>query len=222
MNSTHTKKLIDFMKEGIISIPKYIFKNYKKLGMSDEEFILIIYLINNNGLIIFNPKTIAGELNINSKKVLELINSLSEKQLLSIDLVKNKLGVMEEYISCDLLYNKLSMIVMDDVNNDIQNINSNLFETFENEFGRTLSPMEYEIINGWIKEKFSEEIITEALKEATFNGVSSLRYIDKILYEWKKKGYKTVTDVRKNNIKRKNKEEKIEIFDYDWLNGDDR
>jgi len=221
MNNTHTEKLIDFMKEGIISIPKYIFKNYKKLGMSDEEFILIIYLINNNGIISFNPKVIAGELNISSKKVLELINSLSEKQILSIDLVKNKLGVMEEYVCCDLLYSKLSMLVMEESNNNVS-VNTNLFETFEQEFGRTLSPMEYEIINGWLKEKFSEEIITEALKEATFNGVSSLRYIDKILYEWKKKGYKTVMDVRKNNIKRKSKEEKIEIFDYDWLNGDDK
>ena len=220
MNNTHTEKLVEFMKDGIISIPKYLFKNYKKLGMSDQEFIIMIYLINNNGVITFNPKVIAEELNIHSKKVLELINSLSEKQLLSIELVKNKLGILEEYISCDLLYNKLSMIVMDEVNNNTQSVNSNIFETFENEFGRTLSPMEYEIINGWIKEKFSEELIIEALKEATFNGVSNLRYIDKIIYEWNKKGYKTITDVRKNNIKRKEKEEKIEIFDYDWLNGD--
>ena len=218
MNNTHTEKLIEFMKEGFVSIPKYLFKNYKKLGMSDEEFILIIYLVNNNGVITFNPKTISQELNISGKKVLELINSLNEKQILSIDLIKNKTGVMEEYINCGLLYNKLSMLIMEE--NNTKEVNTNLFEIFEQEFGRTLSPMEYEIINGWIKENFSEEIIIEALKEATFNGVSSLRYIDKILYEWKKKGYKTVMDVRKNNIKRKAKEEKVEIFDYDWLNGD--
>ena len=221
MSGTNTSKLLEFMKMGNISIPKYIFFNYKKLNLTSEEFIFIIYLINNNGISIFNPKLIADELDISLKSVLELINSLTEKQIITIELIKNKRGVMEEFISCDLFYNKISMLMMDQINNNEQ-VDSNLFQTFEDEFGRTLSPMEYEIINGWIKEKFSNEIIIEALKEATFNGVSSLRYIDKILYEWKKKGYKSVNDVRKNNIRRNKKEEKIEIFDYDWLNGDDK
>ena len=217
----NTNKLIDFIKMGSITIPKYVFLNYKKLGINEEEFIMIIYLLNNNGIMIFNPKVISNELNIPGKKVLELINGLTEKQLLSIDLIKNKLGVMEEYISCDLFYTKLSAIILDDMTNSEDKADSNLFQTFENEFGRTLSPMEYEIISGWVKEKFSNEIIIEALKEATFNGVSNLRYIDRILYEWKKKGYKTVSDVRKNNIRKHRKDEKIEIVDCDWLNGDE-
>lgn len=221
MSGTNTNKLLEFMKMGNITIPKYIFLNYKKLKINDEEFILIIYLINNSGLLAFNPNVIAKDLDISIKKVLELINSLTEKQIISIELFKNKMGVTEEFISCDLFYNKISMLMMDEVNNS-DNIDSNLFQIFEDEFGRTLSPMEYEIINGWTKEKFSNELIVEALKEATFNGVSSLRYIDKILYEWKKKGYKNINDVRKNNIRKKTKDEKIEIFDYDWLNGDEK
>ncbi len=221
MSIKNTDKLIDFMKLGTITIPKYIFLNYNKLNLTAEEFIVLIYLLNNNGVIIFNPKVIAQELNLDVKKILELINSLSNKQLLSIELMKNKLGITEEYISCDLFYKKLSLFMMEELNNDVK-VNTNLFELFENEFGRTLSPMEYEIIGGWNKEGFSDELIIEALKEATFNGVSNLRYIDKILFEWKKKGYKTVLDVKKNNIKRNKKEEKIEIFDYDWLNGDDK
>lgn len=220
MNTKNISKLIDIMKLGTITIPKYIFLNYKKLDITEEEFIMIIYLLNNNGVMVFNPKMISKELNLSGKKVLELINGLAEKQLLSIDLIKNKLGVMEEYICCDLFYTKLSTIMIDEANNI--KVESNIFQTFEDEFGRTLSPMEYEIISGWIKENFNDEIIIEALKEATFNGVSNLRYIDKILYEWKKKGYKTVSDVRKNNIRKNKKDEKIEIFDYDWLNGDEK
>lgn len=219
MNSK-TDKLIELMKLGTISIPKYIFLNYKKIGLNEEEFILMIYLLNNGDSIPFNPKTISLELGLNPNKVLELINTLSEKQVLSIKLEKNKLGVMEEFISTDLFYNKLSMLMVDMMNDKEEKIDSNLFQTFEDEFGRTLSPMEYEIINGWVREQFSNEIIIEALKEATFNGVSSLRYIDKILYEWKKKGIKNVMDVRKQQSKFKEKKENIEIFDYDWLDGD--
>ena len=57
--------------------------------------------------------------------------------------------------------------------------------------------MQYEIIKAWIEEKkYSEEIIIGALKEAVYNGVSNFRYIDKILYEWSKKGIKTMNDVK--------------------------
>ena len=221
MGNTKTDKLIELMKLGNISIPKYIFQNYKKIGMDDSEFIVMMYLINLGEKIPFNPKILSEELSISQSKILEIINSLSEKQLLSIDIEKNQIGITEEYISLNAFYNKLSMIMVDMINKKEENkVDNNLFQIFENEFGRTLSPMEYEIINGWVNEKFSNAIIIEALKEATFNGVSSLRYIDKILYEWKKKGIKNVNDVRNLQNKHKEKKEEVEIFDYNWLDGE--
>ena len=94
-----------------------------------------------------------------------------------------------------------------------------LYDNFEKEFGRTLSPMEYEIINNWKEQKISNELILSALKEAVFNGVNNLRYIDKILYEWNKKGIKKLSEVR---LKEKEKEESKdeETYEYDWLNED--
>ena len=81
--------------------------------------------------------------------------------------------------------------------------------------------MEYEIINSWKDNGYTDELITLALKEATYNGVSSLRYIDKIIYEWGKKGIKTKEDVEKNRKQFKSEsKEKKELFDYDWLNNE--
>ena len=77
--------------------------------------------------------------------------------------------------------------------------------------------MEYEIISGWLDNGYTEELIALALKEATYNGVSNLRYIDKIIYEWGKKGIKTKEDVEKKKKQFKNNSEKKEIFDYNWL-----
>ena len=74
---------------------------------------------------------------------------------------------------------------------------TSIYDKIQQEFGRILSPMEYEIIGAWIDGATSEELITEALKEAVYNGVNNLRYIDKILYDWGKKGYKTKEDVEK-------------------------
>ena len=77
--------------------------------------------------------------------------------------------------------------------------------------------MELEIINAWLENNTSEEMIIGALKEAIYNGVKNFRYIDKIIYEWGKKGFKTMDDV-KAHLKNTNKSpKKEELFDYDWL-----
>ena len=102
--------------------------------------------------------------------------------------------------------------------NETESKDTTLFDKFEKEFGRTLSPIEYEIIGAWIEGDFSEELILLALKEAIYNGVSNLRYIDKILYEWNKKGIKSKEDIEKEREKFSKKDSKKEVFDYDWLN----
>ena len=94
---------------------------------------------------------------------------------------------------------------------------NDIFATFESEFGRTLSPMEYELINAWIQTGINEELIVCALKEAIYNGVSNLRYIDKIIYEWGKKGFKTMEDVNKHIKNKETKEFTDDGFDYNWL-----
>ena len=99
--------------------------------------------------------------------------------------------------------------------------NSDIFSIFESEFGRTISPMECQVIKSWIDDNFSHELIMEALKEAIYNGANSLRYIETVLYSWRKKGYKTKQDVIKGKTKiHENKKEETEPFYYDWLNDD--
>ena len=62
----------------------------------------------------------------------------------------------------------------------------------------------------------------EAVKEASLNGVSSVRYIDKILYDWDKKGLKTKEDVEAMiSNRRKETSEPVEVFDYDWFDEDE-
>ena len=61
-----------------------------------------------------------------------------------------------------------------------------------------------------------QEIIIEALKEAVYNNVNNLRYIDKILSEWDKKGIKNIDDIE-NDRKNFKKKDKKELIDYNWL-----
>ena len=73
-----------------------------------------------------------------------------------------------------------------------------IFSIFESEFGRPLSRMEYDIVNDWGKQNFSDDLIEAALKEAVYNNAKSLKYINAILLAWKDKGYKSASDIQKN------------------------
>ena len=216
-----SSKIIDILKEGNIVIPSYLLKNYKKLKLELNEFIFLMYLYNKGNNTVFDPAKFSNDLGIELEKTLEHVSNLNDKIYLKVEVVKNDKGIMEEHISIDDFYSKLSLLLAEEVNNT-DNSKSNVFEVIEKEFGRTLSPIEYEIIKAWLDSNISEELITEALKEATFNGVSNLRYIDKILYEWGKKGIKTKEDVEKNKQKRNNSRSKnedldLDIMDWNWF-----
>lgn len=192
-------------------IPNYVMKNYDKLGLEGLDFIMLIYFINQKNNVTFDVNKIALDLNMDSSKVLDIINSLNEKNYISIEMTKNN-GVIEEYISTELFYNKISSMLMEE---DSSKKDSDVYSLFEKEFGRTLSPTEYNSINNWIENGISEELIKEALKEAILSGVHNIRYIDTILFNWTKKGYKNPEDVKR---KKEDVEEIVEVYDYDWLN----
>ena len=217
-------KLIDIFKSGNIVIPIYLIKNYKKLNLNLEEFIFLMYLYNLGDKFLFDPNRFANDLNIEMMNVMNYIGILTDKKLIRVEVIKNEKNVMEEVVLLEDFYNKLTYLTIEEVNNtDISN--SNIFEIIEKEFGRTLSPMEIEIIKAWIENNTSEELIKEALKEATFNGVSNLRYIDKILYEWGRKKVTCVEDVerlRKERNKKDDKEPDIDPSILDnWLDEDE-
>lgn len=216
------KKVIDILKSKSIVIPLYLYKSYSKLNINLEEFIFLMYLYNQGEKIIFDPNTIEEDLGIDIKDVMSIISKLTDNKLINLEVIKNDKNIMEEYISLENFYQKISMLIIDELNNQEEGEDSTIFQVIEEEFGRTLSPIEYEIVKAWIDSGISNELIKEALKEATFNGVSNLRYIDKILYEWNKKGIKNASDVEKNRSQYKEKkEEKLEVFEYNWLEDDE-
>ena len=220
-------KLIDIFKQGHVVIPLFMLQHYKELKLEIGEFLFLMYLYNLGNKFIFDPSKFASDLNLDIKDVMNYIGTLSDKHFIRVEVMKNEKGLMEEMVLMDDFYSKLSLITMGEVNSVSFADNSNIYEVIEKEFGRTLSPMEYEIIRAWLDNDMSEELIQEAIKEATYNGVSNLRYIDKILYEWSKLGIKTAKDVSDNRKKRaKAKEEAssdvdMDIMDWDWFDDDE-
>ena len=206
-------KIRDLIISGTYSIPKLLLSNYKELNINESELILLIYLLNEKDLE-FNPAKIAFELNLELTDVMVNIDNLIKNNMVTIKSKKSD-GVRKDIIDLDNLYDKLLYLV---INEEKEEKETDIYSTFETEFGRTLAPMEYEIISSWIDTGYSKELIISALKEAVYNGVFKLNYIDKILFEWNKKGIKNPADIDKNKTEFKNKkEEKKELYDYNWL-----
>lgn len=206
-------KVIDLLKSKNYVVNDFLIKNYKVWNLDVDEFIILIYLMNSSNLVC-DYKLISSELGMDLELVMNKINELSIKKLLEIKLLKNSSNKLEEQISLDLLYNKVFMQIIDVKEEEDK---SNIYSVFESELGRTLSPIEYELINGWLECNYKEEIILAALKEAVFNGVNNFRYIDRILFEWNKKGIDTVDKISKYK-KEFRKDTNVEVPDYDWLN----
>ena len=210
MNSSFLEQ---YVKAKDYVLRKELFPLIWEYKLNLEEVLLLIYFMNED-VPTFDVEQINKITMISVNKILDSFTSLTNKGLISIDVIKENSGV-KEVVNIDPIYKCMIDGLM---KNNKKVVNNNIFEKFEMEFSRTLSPMEYEIINDWLDKNISEELILGALKEATYNGVNNLRYIDKIIYEWNKKGFKNMEDVN-NHLRNRNTSDKSvkEISDYNWL-----
>ena len=183
-----------------------IVKCISAIDITLDEFLLVLYFINVSSLL--NTEDIQEKLGFDEEKIFNTFTSLINKKYIEM-VVTNNNGEVIEQIKLDPLYDRLALNKKTDSTN-----NKDIYAMFESELGRTLSSFEYEMINKWLEKGVSEETIKSALKEAVLNGVRSFKYIDKIVYEWSKKGIK-------NKIKEeKQKEDKAEddsILDFEWF-----
>lgn len=111
-----------------------------------------------------------------------------------------------------------------DIDKDNNIDTTTIFTYVEKNFGRTLSPIEYEKINSWLS-LYEEEVIKYAISVAIMNNKKTFNYVNGILNNWKSCGYKTLQEIKDNEVRQRPKieidPEKKEIFDYDWLNDPD-
>lgn len=191
-------------------------KEALKFNLSLNEFLLLLYFDNSFDLV-FDIKIVAKTLNMSENAVLEAYGSLMNKKLIKVVAEKDGFGKVIEKVSLDNFYNEIKI---DSKEKEKEANKEDIFSIFERDFGRTLSVMDYEIINAWIDKGFSEELIIAALKDATYCGATNLRYIDKVLYEWNRKGYKSVEDIHKKNTSDEIDTPLFEasVLNFDWLN----
>ncbi|MBE6155999.1 MAG: DnaD domain protein [Firmicutes bacterium] len=193
-------------------------KETLKHNLTLNEFIILMYFDNEYELT-FDVKKVSKSTCLSEKDVLNAFGSLLDKKLIILNSIKDESGKLIDKVSLENLYNGIK----DNATKSAKEKEKNdLFAKFQANYGHSLSGMDYEIIKAWLENGFSEELILGALDEANYNGVTTLRYIDKILFEWNKKGFKKMEDVN-NHMKSRSthNDSKItyesSVLEYNWL-----
>jgi len=242
-----------WLSKGNSSIPVLLLENYKKLNMTDAEMMLIIHLNTyaSQGVDFPSFEQLQERMTCSTEQLSSLFNRLHKEKYLEIQTYQSKDGMMGERYSLEPLWEKLVAFLTLEESTALQEtaatselqettwppeelapdrqkkLEGEVYRRFEQEFGRPLSPMECETIGYWLDEDhYDIQFIFLALREAVISGKLSLRYIDRILFEWKKNGFKTVEQIKdhakkfRQQSKQKSKEQpeaSKEFSFYNWL-----
>ncbi|MCU9593666.1 DnaD domain-containing protein [Caldibacillus thermolactis] len=202
------KMFLSWIEEGVVPIPSFLFTYYKKIGLTDLECMVLlhIYTFIKKGNDFPTHVEIAERMCISTEKCAQLIGSLVQRGYLQIINGKTADDIYFEKYSLQPLWSRLLDEHILNEKGEIQaqkkEDEGNVFTMFEQEFARPLSPIEIETITMWLDNDHHEpSLIKAALKEAVMSGKLNFRYIDRILFEWKKNGIKTVEQAQEHGRK---------------------
>jgi DNA replication protein len=197
MNKSH---MLRWLNEGSVSIPKMLFHYYKQVGITEGECMLLlqVYTFAESGNFFPTPEELSERMTYSSEDCMEMLRSLMQKGVLTIDEHQDiEKGYYSETYSLLSLWEKLLVVSEPKQEKKGSLSEPNLYTIFETEFGRPLSPVECETLAMWMdQDEHPALLIQAALKEGVLSGKMNFRYIDRILFEWKKNGIQTVEQAR--------------------------
>lgn len=225
-----------WLEQGNTTIPQLFFSHYKDMQIADSEALILMHLMafhqENNDFP--TPEDFTKRLSFSENDITLKLRKLMQKGFIEITQgIDNEGKISEKYSLIPLWEQLLDYIEKSQIENQekadlLQE--ADLFSLFEQEFGRLLSPIEIETISMWLdNDGHSPEIIKAALKEAVLAGKLSFRYVDRILFEWKKRNIKSLQQVQQHTDEFREKtmkpvvqnnpaaEEPKKVTFYNWL-----
>ena len=121
-------------------------------------------------------------------------------------------------INLNLFYKKLTYLIIEEKEEEkVEKID--IVKEFEKVFKRELIGREKHIITAWKQAGYEDSFLMAGLKEAEYNGEYSLTYIDTVLDNWDKQGFKTEEDINKEKQSNPKEDEIpfIEVDESDWI-----
>ncbi len=198
---------------------------YKKLRLSENELAVILmidHLLEQKNVLI-TPDLLSIRMNLKINEIDKIMVSLIDKGFLDYDFSK-KVKVSLKPLKKELYKYFQNSLVKEHENSFNENkaaFLKNIYDVFEKELSRSLSPLEISLIGEWVDQGYTDETIINALKEALSKGKKSLKSVDKILLQWQarddleKNGYTTISEKWDKNM-----DETLKIIKTKWVDND--
>ena len=141
--------LREFQEAGQTVVSNLILDYYQKIGMNNEEFIiwLQLYRYVQEGNRFPDASVIAEKLNLPLNTVFSAINNLIQKELILITQKEDSTGKKTDCYDFSPIYDRIEQLITQSSKQNEKNSTQmkvkELFQHFEEEFGRTLSSIEY-------------------------------------------------------------------------------
>ena len=204
-----------------------LLENYKKLKISENQLAIIMMIdhLIEHGNPFITADLLSLKMSLDIKEIDRLLADLLTRGLMEYATVNGKTVTSLKPLN-EKLYREFQISVSKE--NEVRNNKTisdqltNIYENFQAELGRSLSPTEVSTIREWVAMGYTDEIIINALKEAISQGKKSIKSVDKILLTWAKReeleaeGKTSIKDDWTNNL-----EETIRIAKTPWLDEDD-
>ena len=193
-------KTTDYFKSTTFFYNNLILKKIIEYNLSLEEFVLLVYLMNFH-VTFLDIKKVSQITYLTEKQIFNAYNGLIDKKIITINIDTLDDGKVNESISLD---NFINQIDSDVSSKNEYNIIEEIKKMYKDYSKGDLSEEELVIVKAWLENGFKLEDIERAFESANYNGVFTIRYIDKYLNEDRSK-------------KEVNSNSKIGIDSTNWL-----
>ncbi|MDD7758252.1 DnaD domain-containing protein [Aerococcus suis] len=175
-----------------------ILEKYHQLDITNESMMFLIHLLGfiQSGNSFPSINALQRRMGYTDEEIYACIDHLLDRGVLAIKSRKNEDGQVEEYYSLHPLYMKLEQLE-EQKSREATQANQDqavrdVFNLIEDEFGRQLSPTEYEMVTHWLtKDRYQPSMIKDAVREAALSNAYNFRYIGRILLNWQQQGKQT-------------------------------
>lgn len=193
------------LNQQLVDLEGLLILNYKNLSLDENQamIILLIMRLEKMQVAYITPQVLADYMHLDPKLIDQYVVGLLSKKMLSLE--GNSLSSRPFILALQQLFKEKKTIKP-----QVEKVN--LVASFEHEFARALTPIEIETLKEWKQCHYSDDMILNALKEATLSNVHNMRYIEKILIDWARHGVK---QSGREKVATPQKET-IELVDYPW------
>jgi len=214
---------------GALNFAEILVTTYKKLGLDESTYTFLVLLARHlkekpTG---WSLTEISDLMTMDSVECSQIFMNLINNGILYVESKEDPLGRRSEVYSLAPLFLKIESVLKNESNlNRASNLEA-LATKIENIFG-VLSARDIEMVQMWMSDDGMDVSLIElALAEMQMYDIRSLKYVDRILLDWKRKNIFTVEEAKRSLLDFRNKtvasnrvskSETVNKDDYyDWI-----